>query len=423
MSEFKWMTIFSAILTTQFLVSGQYQDPRTEIIQTKSPSVDNLAKTISPFRSSGEYFRFVDELSEKGCSSVKQIFLSYEPKVAELTSKDNLKYNWALACAENLAKRRISSQLKLKSPTSIVFTEGKYFFPSSVSIRFLEEDEYTLSSASLIEDSLVLDIADQEVILTKQEILQGLIDLLGQNKTEEQQFIYDSLENEFADFCSFMTFSEFLEVSYTILQEMSAEEICEAMQIYFDEANKVVEEYTLDEYDDYLDSSNSNFLSSITLLPEKEKVQGFSALKRGLSNQERFGNLEDFEGLRLTETDKKNIKKLVTTLAENNVFQLLLDKKSIERRGKMIRPVHPLRFLGFIVSDSHLRRSLSSIKKSYFKWKNFVEGFEEKMKDMALSGDLLPYVKGFSETTGMDPNTVSKYIYDKDYEGLMKYFL
>jgi hypothetical protein len=113
----------------------------------------------------------------------------------------------------------------------------------------------------------------------------------------------------------------------------------------------------------------------------------------------------------------------VTTLAENNVFQLLLDKKSIEKRGKMIRPVHPLRFLGYIVSDSQLRRSLSSIKKSYFKWKNFVEGFEDKMKDMAHSGELMPYVKGFSEVTGMDPQTVTKYLQDKDYEGLMKYFL
>jgi hypothetical protein len=126
------MTIFSAILTTQFLLSGQYQDNRTEIMQTKTPSMDNLVKTTSPFRSSGEYFRFVDELKDKGCSSLKQIFLSYAPKVAELTSKDNLKYNWALTCAENVAKNRISSQLKAKSPTSIVFTEGKYFFPSSV---------------------------------------------------------------------------------------------------------------------------------------------------------------------------------------------------------------------------------------------------------------------------------------------------
>jgi hypothetical protein len=41
---------------------------------------------------------------------------------------------------------------------------------------------------------LVFEIDDQEVIVTKQEILQGLIDLLAENKTEEQQFIFDSLE-------------------------------------------------------------------------------------------------------------------------------------------------------------------------------------------------------------------------------------
>jgi hypothetical protein len=92
-----------------------------------------------------------------------------------------------------------------------------------------------------------------------------------------------------------MTFSEFLEFSYNILQEMSAEDISEAMQIYFDAVNMTIQEYIMDDCDDDLDVPTSDFLAAVTFLPEKEKLQGFSALKRGLSNQERFGSIEEFE--------------------------------------------------------------------------------------------------------------------------------
>ncbi|MBM3208202.1 MAG: hypothetical protein FJZ57_06325 [Chlamydiae bacterium] len=423
MSDFKWMTFFSAILTTQFLVSGQYQDSRTELSQYKSPSADTGVKCTEGIGSFADYFRFIDDLNEKGCPTVKQIFLSYEPKVAELISKDNLRYNWALTCAENVAKNRISEKLKAKSSKAVVFTEGKYFFPSSLSIRFSVSEDSLEEQSELVEDVMSFEVNDQEVFLTKAEILQGISELLNPNKSEESKFIFESLENEFSEFCPFMEFKEFLEISYSVLEDMSAAEIQRAVELYFNDENKVVEEYSPEINLQNADIPNTNFLSAVSLYSEKEKIQGFSALKRGLSNHDRFGTIEDFQQLRLTETDKKTIRKLVTTLSDHNVFQLLLDKKEIEKKGKSIRPVHPLVFLSYIVTDSHMRKSLSNIKKSYFKWKNFVEGFEDKMKDMALAGELVPYIRGFAETTGVDISTVSEYIYDKDYEGLMKHFL
>ena len=62
-----------------------------------------------------------------------------------------------------------------------------------------------------------------------------------------------------------------------------------------------------------------------------------------------------FFSLSLLNEDKKNIRKLITTMSDKNIVQLFLDIKTMNKLGDKIRRVHPLRFIGFILSDPYLR--------------------------------------------------------------------
>ena len=110
-------------------------------------------------------------------------------------------------------------------------------------------------------------------------------------------------------------------------------------------------------------------------------------------------------------------------MGEKNVFQLLLDKKDMEKMGKQIRHVHPMRFIGYILSDGTLRKHLSSISHNHFKWSGFMDGFKDRMKEEAKKGQLKPFLSGFSSLLNVDPSSIVSFIERGDYEGLVQHFI
>ncbi len=126
--------------------------------------------------------------------------------------------------------------------------------------------------------------------------------------------------------------------------------------------------------------------------------------------------------LRLTDDDKVIIRKIVTTLAEKNVLQLLLDKDKMEDLGQKIRPVHPMRFIGFVLGDPNLRRCLKTISKSMFKWDGFLEGYEERMREESRNDNLNRYVPGLADYLEVDRGVIQSYIHQGNYEKMIKYF-
>ncbi|HEY5235468.1 MAG TPA: hypothetical protein VIJ14_04760, partial [Rhabdochlamydiaceae bacterium] len=63
------------------------------------------------------------------------------------------------------------------------------------------------------------------------------------------------------------------------------------------------------------------------------------------------------------------------------------------------------------------------IKKSYFKWDNFVDGMSKKMREESRNNNLLKYVPGFAKSLDVDPNHVSSYLRNHDWEGFIRYML
>lgn len=127
-----------------------------------------------------------------------------------------------------------------------------------------------------------------------------------------------------------------------------------------------------------------------------------------------------FYQLPLEDWEKKIIRKIVLTMANKNVFQLLLEKKTMEKRGRDINHVHPLRFMGYVFSDPELKRGMAMIRKSHFKWHGFIDGFSRRIREESKKDNLLRYVPGFCQTVQMSPNQVIGYLEEGDWEGFVK---
>lgn len=130
-----------------------------------------------------------------------------------------------------------------------------------------------------------------------------------------------------------------------------------------------------------------------------------------------------YETLPITDVDKELITELLQTMAEDNVVKLLFKQNRLKEIGRLIHPMHPLRFLGTVFSDRRLVRYMGEIRQSNFKWEEFIKGFVERMRYEARRDNLLPYVHGFAQAINRDPTWVARYIEVRDFEGLVVFLL
>ncbi len=132
---------------------------------------------------------------------------------------------------------------------------------------------------------------------------------------------------------------------------------------------------------------------------------------------------DPFFQLTLNKVDEEIIYKIIDTMARDNVIKLGLKRKTMERKGKKIRHVHPLRFLGCIFSDPHLHSCMREVHRSMFKWNGFIDGLKDRLREEGARGNLYQYVPGFAQLLNRDPKKITHYLEKRDWDGLVRYLL
>lgn len=130
-----------------------------------------------------------------------------------------------------------------------------------------------------------------------------------------------------------------------------------------------------------------------------------------------------FYQLPLSSREMDLIDSIISTMAKDNLIQLALNRRAIEKKGKKIEHVHPLRFMGHILSSRSLKDNARTIKKSSFKWDAFIDGFGKRMKEELARDNVYQYIPGFAQAVGSTPEHINHYIQKKDWEGLVKSLL
>lgn len=135
------------------------------------------------------------------------------------------------------------------------------------------------------------------------------------------------------------------------------------------------------------------------------------------------GEINAYYELSLPDHERKLIHELVRNMAEKSIWGLLFKKREMERLGKRVNHVHPMRFIGYILADPRLKRYLKEVSTSSFKWDHFIDGFSKRMKEEAAHDNVMRYIPGMAHALKFDPTRMTHFIRDKDYDGLVKAIL
>lgn len=130
-----------------------------------------------------------------------------------------------------------------------------------------------------------------------------------------------------------------------------------------------------------------------------------------------------FDELPLLEKEEATIQKLMHTLAISNIPKLIWKQKELEKMGRSINHVHPLKFLCCIISNPILRSDLQEVHRSFFKWRGFVDGFRRRMTEEFYKGNLKKFLPGFCDTLDVKVEVVEHFVDHRDWEGLIKAIL
>jgi hypothetical protein len=122
--------------------------------------------------------------------------------------------------------------------------------------------------------------------------------------------------------------------------------------------------------------------------------------------------------------DQAKIIELFSIMGSHGKVDLLMNyKKHLEKLGKEIEHVHPIKLLGVIFSNPNMKQYMDNIFSDYFKWKYFIDGFTTSMKHEISKNNLYQYVNDFVQDVKADPKMIDIFFKKKDWKGLINYLI
>ncbi|MBX7065653.1 MAG: hypothetical protein K1X28_00340 [Parachlamydiales bacterium] len=130
-----------------------------------------------------------------------------------------------------------------------------------------------------------------------------------------------------------------------------------------------------------------------------------------------------WQELACSEQDRANIYEIVSTVAEKNKLSLLFQQNYLREKGAQIAHVHPLRFLGVIFSNPHLKTCMFYIWDDYFKRTSFVTDLSAALTREADKGKLHPYLNDFCREVNVPAEAVKSFFDSRDWENFVLFLI
>ncbi|MBI5272732.1 MAG: hypothetical protein HY861_01970 [Chlamydiia bacterium] len=135
-------------------------------------------------------------------------------------------------------------------------------------------------------------------------------------------------------------------------------------------------------------------------------------------------NNVSYKDLQCSEQDRANIEEIISTIAVNSKFSLLLKQAHLRNIGAQINHVHPLKFLTVATSSPQMKGFLAVILDDYFKRNGFfADGLFPSLTREADKGKLRIYLPDFAVETGASQEALDPYFQSRDWEGLIRFLI
>ncbi len=139
-----------------------------------------------------------------------------------------------------------------------------------------------------------------------------------------------------------------------------------------------------------------------------------------------------YQSLLVSVKEGETIKNLLGIVANTPAVGLLFQQPELERVGDGIRNVHPLRFIGFILSDPDLFTYMCKIRNSFLslKWNGgyfpgggFVNRLSDEVRREIRDQGVEPYIVGFAESLGFTLQEIQPFFDSNKIEEMMEFIM
>lgn len=377
---------------------------------------------------------------QEGSKMIFQVDYRF-PQIAVQT-KEDLSQWWTYLLAHHLFEQRLERNVRA---CQAVWIHPREQFLKVVPGAFLidEKKAGNLLAFVLFEVEKMKEKGFYEGEFAEiKQALKGKLQLLQSSDSSSALASYyvEQLENE-----GILDFSSFLENSLDVLEGITLQDAQSVTAQVFVDSNRVIQvgcpsasgkAWTVQGVEDIV--KRASFAAEYARFAEgQEEASAEEELEEPMlvrqkdpTGSSQQVNTGAFYHLSLSDHDKSLIRSIITTVAEKSVMALPFKKSELEKKGKEVDShVHPLRFLGYIIGDDHLKNCLREIRRSSFKWNGFLhgssslKGFVGNMRKESQHNNVRQYIPGFCESIRENEHEVMKYVNAHDWEGLVKYLI
>jgi|GEM_PF-2737589 len=130
-----------------------------------------------------------------------------------------------------------------------------------------------------------------------------------------------------------------------------------------------------------------------------------------------------FYDLPISQEERNKTYELIDMMGTEAWYNLLWHQSHLEKIGKEIDHVHPLRFTGVIFADPHLKECMREVRSFGLKWSRFIEGFSRKMTMNFAKRNVLCHLPGYCVETGGDYNTLLRLAQEQKWEAFLDHLI
>jgi hypothetical protein len=344
--------------------------------------------------------------------------LRYATPKFQVKNDEDIKQLWVFYLLQAMSQDRFHKALSFVNAEWIFHPEPKYFLPGlQTSAKGKqktggEADEMLLVCLKAMQELKKDGFTKAELSNAKAKLQANLMSFYQSSPSE------NTLADYYASHFSFGTtvpmYEAFMTSSLSLINDISMQDMAEALGKYFKDNSRTVEIRVAQDF-----PQSNELIETLT----KKGLNDYRAdgLMFDVDAQETQVDL--YANLSITEGEAQLIYEIIDIMATHNLAKLLLKKSEMEKRGKKVHHVHPIRFLGTVFTNPYLKKCMAEIMDSFFKWDGFISGLSERLDEEYQKENILPYVPGFCQAVKANPDQVRFYIQKRKWEDLVIYLI
>jgi hypothetical protein len=339
--------------------------------------------------------------------------VKYRFQLPKVQTTRDLRKMWSIA----LIQRMTAQRFQIQKVSAEIPETGSFLLPGKA-IAYKVNSEGLKRFLKNMQEIKQVGFTIEELTEAKQYFLAKVREMQKDTSSKPTHLIASFHAEGFLRNLGLVSYAYYLESASSLIDSITPVDIAIALNECYDEDKRLVTLYAPS-------SQTENFEMFVRKeIDESEKLSiDRSPAPVATELDPSLANAQLFYQLPISDGDKELIYKIIDTMAKDNVIKLGLKRKSMERKGKKIRHVHPLRFLGHIFADRHLKHCMREISRSSFKWNGFIDGLKDRIKEEAARNNLMQYVHGFAQQVNGDEQKIARYLENRDWEGLVRCLL